>query len=239
VIWGDSHAAHFYDGVARLDNNRPWLLLGHFSCPPTSETEVSDDAPDCTSVNNTMLSFINTNTSIKTVALVFFGNYIAQDNYAADHVARQGGLAQVEIKAPGMPMLNKTQSFEFGLRAAVASLRSSGKQVIIVVDVPELPFFPKRCLGRPFVSPNACLVSKGDVDRRQREFREVIYSIHKEYSDVAIFDPLDLICNGEFCTPIKDGISLYVDSHHLSQRGSEIVAREFLKSLASRVISRE
>lgn len=228
VIWGDSHAAHFYDGVAKLDNNRPWLLLGHFSCPPTSEIEVSADAPDCTSVNNTMLSFINTNTSIKTVTLVFYGNYIAQDNYAADHVARQSGPAQIGIKVPGMPTLNKAQSFAFGLRAAVASLRSSGKRVIIVVDVPELPFSPRHCLERPFVSSNACYVSKADVDRRQHEFRDVIDSIPKQYSDVTIFDPLDLICSGESCGPIKDDISLYVDSHHLSQRGSEIVARKFL-----------
>ena len=231
VVWGDSHAERFFEGVANLDDTRSWLLLGASSCPPVVGIEVlTADRQNCSAVNSDVVKFIDGNAAIDTVVLVFFGNYIMTDAYAADHLAGPGP-STISITVPGTPQLGKTDSFAFGLGAAVASLQSSGKRVVIIIDDPELPFFPKRCVSRPFVTPDVCVISRADVERRQHDFRAVIDSVVKQHPGVIVFDPLKLFCNEEVCSPVKDGVMLYSDSHHLSQRGSAEVASNFLTIL--------
>ena len=227
VVWGDSHAERFFEGVAKLDDTRSWLLLGASSCPPVIGIEVSEaDRLNCKAINSDVAKFIDGSEAIGTVIMIF-ANY-TEDDYAADAVANP---IPVTIAAPGLPALDKIDSFALGLGTAVASLQSNGKRVIIIIDNPELPFFPKQCLSRPFVTPVDCFVSRADVDRRQHNARAIIGSVAKDHPGVMLFDPLGLFCNEETCKPIKNGVMLYFDSHHLSQRGAEEVADKFLKVL--------
>jgi peptidoglycan/LPS O-acetylase OafA/YrhL len=226
VVWGDSHAERLFEGVAKLNDTRSWLLLGEASCPPVVGIKVLYDGSNCEAVNGDVLKFIDGNAAIDLVVMIF-ANYIG-DDYAADAVAHP---IKLDITVPGIPSLGKTDSFAFGLGAAVASLQSSGKRVVIIIDNPELPFFPKQCLSRPFVTPEVCLISRADVERRQHDSRAVIDSVLKQHPGVMLFDPLGLFCNEETCSPIRNGVMLYFDSHHLSQRGGAEVASRFLNVL--------
>ena len=44
---------------------------------------------------------------------------------------------------------DKTELIYLGLSATVRALRAAGKEVVLVMDVPELPFHPKDCIARP------------------------------------------------------------------------------------------
>jgi len=227
VIWGDSHAERVFEGVANLEDTRSWLLLGAPSCPPVIGIEVSEaDRLNCKEIDNEVAKYIARNAQIDTVVMTF-ANY-TEDDYAADAVADP---IPVTIAAPGIPTMNKVDAFALGLGGAVTALQSKGKRVVIVIDNPELPFFPKQCLSRPFVTPRDCFVSRAEIDRRQHNARAIINSVAKDRPGVMLFDPLELFCDEKTCEPIKNGVMLYFDSHHLSQRGAEKVASQFLTVL--------
>ena len=233
VIWGDSHAEHFFPGVAKNDGDQNWLLVGNSACPPTKYIEVQAGTEECNLRSTNILDFLVRNKQIETVVLVFFGNYIAMDNYSADHLAGSIGPAKILMKAKGMEGHSKNEIFFFGLELSVEALEKAGKRIVIVVDIPELPFFPKKCVPRPFAGePDNCVIPKLEVGNRQRNFRALLDQIVSLHPEVKLFDPLDIFCDGDMCSAIKDGVVLYNDLHHLSHRGSEIVGMKFLQFLS-------
>jgi hypothetical protein len=63
---------------------------------------------------------------------------------------------------------------------------------------------------------------------RQREPRALLAKLLVAHPQLASFDPLDAICDGQRCAIKIEDMLLYRDSHHLSFRGSQRVARAFL-----------
>jgi hypothetical protein len=231
AVWGDSHASRFFDGITSVDTSSSWLLLGASSCPPVLGIEVLDDRSNCAAVNEVVANYLRSTPAVDIVVLVFFGNYLASDDYAADHVGTSVGPSKVTIKVDGERILDKANGFAIGLEGTVDFLESIGKRIIIVVDNPELPFFPKQCVPRPFVGVQRCSISIQDVKRRQHSFRDVIHTISQRHRDLVVFDPLDVFCDNQKCTPERNGVILYFDSHHLSLRGSKLVAEKFMSEV--------
>jgi peptidoglycan/LPS O-acetylase OafA/YrhL len=232
VVWGDSHAQRIFVGLRNEDHVRNWLLAGNAGCPPTSSIEIQSNVKECEARNRNILDFIVQDTKIETVLLAFFGNYMATENFAADHRIENLGPAQVTMTTEKMEGRSKKDIFFFGLESSVTALRRAGKKVIISIDIPELPFLPKTCISRPFASSrNDCTFPKAAVDKRQRDLRVMLADIKRLHPEVRVFDPLDIFCNADTCSAIRDGMLLYYDSHHLSDRGSDELAISFLTFL--------
>jgi hypothetical protein len=112
-----------------------------------------------------------------------------------------------------------------------------GRRVVLVVDVPELPFLPRDCVSRPFARATNCAVPRNVVERRQRGLRRVVARLKEDLPAIEIFDPLPTLCSKGDCVPVRDGEALYQDSHHLSGRGSRLVARALLQELGEMRVS--
>jgi hypothetical protein len=171
--------------------------------------------------------------SPRLVVLSFYGYYAEATDVAADHLQNGFGPSHYQLYSDD-PQQTKEEVLVLGLGNAIKLLLSRNKTVFLITDIPELPFFPRDCIKRPFMKQKNCYVARAAVDQRQRGLRRVVNELQHEFPQIAIFDPLPLLCGEISCNPVNDDFSFYQDSHHLSVRGSETVARSLLTLIDQR-----
>jgi hypothetical protein len=211
-------------GLAAADPGRVWLAVGSNGCPPVLGI-VADNAfgVRCDRTRE-ILDYLNTPGAPRLVVLSFFGYYEETTDFAADHIGSAFGPSHFRLLS-GPPGRSKQDSLALGLGNTISMLVSQGKRVILAVDVPELPFFPRDCLMRPFGRPADCKVDQSVIDRRQRGMREIASRLQREFPGMDVFDPLPVLSDERGFDPVHQDYSLYRDSHHLSVKGSEKVAK--------------
>lgn len=234
VIFGDSHADHLFRGIAKVDSGHSWLLTGNSSCAPVSGINIEGgDVSECQKRIKNIISYLKTDQNIQLVVLSFFGNTFKDTSFAADHVKSHNGPSPM-IKITGeknSTLKNKADLFQYGLENVVSKLESAGKKIVIITDVPEVPFFPRDCIPRRLFNSSAvtkCSISKQIVLQRQDQLRVILKNIKNNHPNIRIFDPLNFMCNEKDCRVKIDDVLLYRDSHHLSTRGSELFAKNFI-----------
>lgn len=86
IVLGDSHAEHFYAGIAELDRTRNWGILGKAGCPPLKGVMAywqGDKNDECYRLNNYSFSHVVQNKSIMIVVLAFISPfYVAKEGFA-------------------------------------------------------------------------------------------------------------------------------------------------------------
>ena len=133
------------------------------------------------------------------------------------------------VKRYSNPNLDKVESFYAGLARSVSFLSSRSIKTVIVLDVPELTYFPSDCLK----NKTACNFVKSDVYERQKLLRNRISNLKSSSSDLLVFDSIQVFCseNETTCSIFNDGHSMYRDSHHLTHYGSLKFGEVFSKWL--------
>lgn len=238
VLLGDSHAAVLYDSLGPQFARRSLTLmnLGEAGCAPFHDTQTFSAGArgkDCESGVNAVLNFTIHAASVRTVILSARGpRYmtgegfgLAESRLAAKRISRKDtpeGTPQPEIYARA-------------LRDTLLVLRASGKRVVLFLDWPELGFDPRSCLQRPvpisMATRNSCVVSRAEVDERNRAYRELAFQMEKEFSGVTIFDPLPYLCDSSQCYGMKDGRLLYSDDTHVSITGATYLASKYFDAV--------
>jgi hypothetical protein len=179
------------------------------------------------------LNHIEKSKSIQTVILSFFGSYALETSYSANHIAQGVGPKEIKILSKEFKSHSKSELLFLGLDRAISELEQAKKSVVIIIDVPELPFFPKACIGRPFsLKVNKCSIEKSEALERQMVLREIINQLRVRHTKLRIFDSLLVLCDSQFCYAKIENFMLYRDSHHLSFRGSAYFAKQFLNRFA-------
>ena len=241
AIVGDSHAAQLYFGISQLDSTHSWLLIGHNATPPLSQVQVI--TPDSEIVNRErqmsyILGYLTSHDSIKTVVLAFYGNtYFEKTAVAADHVALGFSPSQVQMSASNLALQTNLEKFTWGLSNTIKILEQAGKDVIVVLDNPELPFFPRDCLRHKMASSEQepaknCMLSYEEVLQRQENLRAMLRTMQTQYPKLRVYDSFPLFCNqADGCQFETADLMLYRDSHHLSLQGSRWFAQYFLSWL--------
>lgn len=235
---GDSHAAHLFSameqGVAE-----PWLLVAHYSCPPVLGIEVQTDYPACRAKAAFVLNYLTSAraASIRRVYLSLYSGYAHTEAYAAEHVAAKAGPPKVAIDGHSDGP-TKLKLVEQGLSSSISALQAAGKEVVLVLDNPEFPFRPNRCApGLPartalieaVLDDHNCSVSLASVQHRQQAYRALVARLEQRHPGLRSVDPLPAVCQGGECSVLRDGALLYMDSHHLSRKGAQLVVRQLGK----------
>jgi peptidoglycan/LPS O-acetylase OafA/YrhL len=234
AVFGDSHAEHIYPGLAQSDHSRNWLLVGHNSCPPVNGINVEGDVLHCRERSEEITRSLARMESIRVVVLAFFGNYFLDSDVAADHLANHIGPSTISIRSNETTLSGKKDLFFFGLDRTIDILEKAGKNVVVVVDIPELPFFPRDKLRYIMVmneSGQSVSQAKSSVVNRQSQLRAGIAQLKIAHPALLTYDPLEFLCDDTSCHIVIDDILIYRDSHHLSSRGSMLFARKFLPVL--------
>lgn len=237
ALFGDSHADQYFPGIQETDFTNTWLLIGQSSCPPLIGVRsfLRGNSDACVERNAAAMELILSSPEIKVVVLASLGPYyIERSGFAAQHHGESdASFWQLQSIIPGELDSSKRDVFVTGLSRTIKMLLAAGKKVVVVADIPEIPFLPTECIGRPYASKvqYPCSIERHLVDQRQKRYRDALIEVLKYYPEVVLFDPLEILCNQVSCNILDNSGSLYRDSHHLSLRGSRLLAPKLLEAV--------
>lgn len=227
---GDSHSLALSSSLIHSDIN--FLSLGRGGCLPFEgidrffqgrpyHCEVTFDK-----IYNFILGANDVNSTVFLSAR--FAAYIEGSGYGLDEIRSQPSDS-IHIQQAGELLQRSNdlyiKSFKLGLSNTLSIFIKSFSRVVIVLQVPELGFDPRKCINRPFRINNFnCAVAKEDVLLRQHSYRKAIAEVLVSFPSVVIFDPIDLFCDTSYCYARRDGMILYRDGDHINNTfGSKLV----------------
>jgi hypothetical protein len=228
ALLGDSHAAHFLPGLGAHAKaiGANVVHLGQTGCPPLLGIErvgaTGDNA--CVRVNKAMIDAVAADAALTEVWLSFRGALATTGvelGVSGEHVA----FRSIDNGTTNVDAIRE------GLRRTIALLRSHGKKVGVLLQVPELGFRVDTCTGRPVSlryrpGREDCSVERAAVMARQSKYRDVIRELQSQL-DFSVFDPLPALCDERSCHAVIDGHLLYFDDNHLGVYGSQRATRQF------------
>lgn len=226
MILGDSHSNHFYPGLAKVfaASKENLLNLAMGGCLPFFDVESGQKgATDvCRSPTNKALTLAIDSPEVKTVILASRGPlFVSGQGYGLERAGERFLRYTVDPALPDFSTIFRTAMAET-LRRLVAA----GKHVVYVIDIPELGFDPATCLDvRPFrlssvPVKNPCAVLRADVETRNKEYRELVMGVLKDFPTVKVWDPTKKLCDDQYCWAVREGQLLYRDNNHLSESGA-------------------
>ena len=109
------------------------------------------------------------------------------------------------------------------------TLLKANKHVILVEDIPILPFMPTACIKRPLRYRSiSCELHKQTLLQYQEKYHQILLSLKQKYPQIGLFNAFETICNKRTCPVLQHHHLLYRDSHHLSTYGSQLVAKALI-----------
>jgi hypothetical protein len=174
-----------------------------------------DHVRQCVAFNQSVLAFIDAN-QIRNVFL--HGRWALYS---------EGSRYKQEDGVPALLTANRNtkenhQVFENLFRSTIQELRRRQINVVIIASVPEVGVDVPSAVARSAIKGYA--VERIEprysdfVERQARSFA-VLSGVSAETSSRVIYPHLAL-CDGEFCSVVKENHSLYFDDNHLSIHGS-------------------
>jgi peptidoglycan/LPS O-acetylase OafA/YrhL len=197
VLFGDSHAAHWFPAVQRVAAERSWrvVTLLKAACSPSRVANyyrlVGSVEPECSQWRAETLRRIGE----MHPALVLMAGY---SGYR---------------KADGQHAFSYSE-WRDGTKATLASLAAANVPTALLLDNPVAAGDLPICLGRAMMhgstSETAC-EAKLNGQIRAAE-RDAVRSFPRD----SVIDLADQFCDGEFCGPIRHGMVVYRDSNHMT-----------------------
>lgn len=226
VVLGDSHSNQYYKSFARKLPDMSVMNLGNGSCLPfASATHLS--ANDCEAKLAVASNFLVKTPSIKTVYLTGYWGYLASGGFGVDNE---------NYRRPRLLSDKETTAFIGAGKKFLSDLVASGKQVVLVHDIPDLDFNVRTCFGvRPIVigekkSREVCGVSRSEFEARYAPYSAVLSNLVSNYQSIKIYTPIDVLCDKEFCKAAIDGKALYYNADHLTIFGADLVVDDLLRA---------
>ena len=214
VLFGDSHAAHFFDAAeaASLARGTAFLMRSKSGCPPIDGLlwNVKFKRPyyECQQWRQSVVDTVR-EIRPKLVVLSSLTGYSPLDASFA--------MPQNED--------DRRRAFIAAQRRMITSLLDYAGHVVIIADTPVLPEEPAFCLYRNPAHEEAC---GWPVKERTNEafYAEALGDLKGR---VTIVDLSPQICPGGTCRAILDGKPVYYDQGHLTATFSKSLGGAFEK----------
>ncbi|MBI4754070.1 MAG: acyltransferase, partial [Betaproteobacteria bacterium] len=216
VVWGDSHADHFFVGVAerlrRAGKNAELLYVSQ--CPPLrpGSTLVRAKASLCHEFNRRTLNYLRAASNVEMVILA-----ASWDDYgrAAGDAAGQGSAGA---------------HLEADLGEVVRVLEEAGKRVVLLgrapgagFDVPR--YFARAAMPVSFAPSRPPFARRAAIVESMDPWKERLGQIARSARNARVFFPDEILCQRDPCRVRDDqGALLYRDRDHLSPAGSRFIA---------------
>ena len=227
LVWGDSHAEMLVSAFDDLGTyyKRQGLLVT-FSGHPTL---LGVGRNDFTAVTNEQYhSFISAIVekiqNLANIKDVFLANYYAVYAIGRSPLQVNAGYQEVSLSYASDRLLDSIDAFRFGLSNLVSALVLAGKNIWIVLPVPEVDRNAPAWLARHVLDSQDVWIT-GYPDRR-KILLTVFNEIKEKYGDrVHLLDPFPLFCRNDNseCIIARNGRSLYRDDNHLSATGARFI----------------
>lgn len=233
ALLGDSHAAALRGGVnhyAKLKGLSVYQITKS-SCPNLIDTprflgKNPAHATLCNNFNNKAIEYIKSKNNIKTVIIAAFWD-AGIDN-------KDKGLGYHQIS--GDKTDDNLAALKIGLENTIKSLKASGKQIILVKDVPLFEFDVVKEVANNNIAfrhyVGDLLKANHDLNGFSGRFEPKLENVEAvldslPFSDVKIISPDTVLCNNSQCAYVKNNNALYYDRQHLNDYG----ALEALRSI--------
>ncbi len=238
-VLGDSHARALAQGFTTMEDTRfdhvGWVSLGQSGCLPFKGVRRLDrgENKECSSPVGRAMEIATGKPSSQVVVIVArYAMYYSGRGFGANEHYQ----VQLHYETPGQPSIDSNpEAFEAGLRTTLALLRLHDKRVVLMLQVPELGFSPRRCIDRPLSfgsDSDRCQVPRARVEERQADYRQAIAQVLSGFPEVQIFDPMDYFCDQENCHARIGNQLLYRDDDHLNRYGAEFLLARLKARLA-------
>ena len=247
ILLGDSHAKHLQFGLKRIFGER----VKNFSenlCLPLENISVYNklfpDVDRCLTISKRAMDFLQKDQGLDTVVMANMGPaYLIGKVFRVKNDERDEGL---EVKnVTNAQLTDRWEIYESALRDTLRKIISYHKKVIFALDNPEISASPKDCKQGKLVNIfeysfytrkstiENCNLTRRDFDSRTFRYKELVRKVLKDFPEVVLFDSTNLFCDEHLCYWNKNGRSLYGDSDHLSEYGSEYVAQYLAPIIAN------
>jgi peptidoglycan/LPS O-acetylase OafA/YrhL len=246
MIIGDSHANHLYWGLASTLGKAGINLLQAASagCVPLPEI-MSDNngqlSTHCSAIIEPALDFAINSPDIKTIFLA--GRWSTFLTGRELRKTKKQGEEKILVEGKYRPDLSRSDIFAQQMERLLQKLVASGKRIVFVYDIHELPYKASHCATwspNPYITRQPkkdCFMPIDQVLTRDNEFRPQIEQSLAKFPQVIVLDPRQHLCDNTGCWGIENGQILFRDDDHLSYSGSLIVgeklANDFLNKAKS------
>ena len=212
AVIGDSHAFHAYWGLKNVFDRygENIILQGRGACLPLKEYIRGDDSDHCQPHMNKALTWIEKQSSIKKVLLIFRGRYLP--SYASN---------------------SEKEALSGAINHTVSSLQASGKKVYIFYPVAEPGFDPRLCVGAlPMgrTAPGSCDISLVQDLEKRHDLMRLLNQVALKFPQVIFVDPSSYLCSEGSCPVVVNGKSVFKDENHLSYSGSLLLGERLYDS---------
>ena len=232
VIAGDSHSHHYYKSMAAALSGKSVMNLGEWGCLPFSAT-ARQRFRGCPVAFERAVNFLATEKSIKTVYLAGYWSFLASGGQGLDE----------QHWSPANPVnTEQISSFMKQGTEVLSRLVASGKDVVIMLGVPDFEFDPRNCvtargsmlLDYRFAGTTgkiaSCSMPSAVYESRVAHINAALRQVAQQFPSVRVFDPVPLFCDPKLCWAMKDGVPLYYDDEgHLTMDGANLVVGDLLR----------
>lgn len=240
IFLGDSHARALSMGLlSKGDAEYSFIQLGKLGCPFLKNIERYDyEKPyHCYDAYDQTINYLG---GLESNNIVFISMY-----YTAYYSGVGYGIAKdslhIQRKAKGVSDRlaaspdTYSDAFSASLRETLTDVSPLFNQVVIVLQPPEVGVNMKQCAGRPFQKYKDCSFPKSLMVEHQKNYREEIFREVSRFANVSVYDPAEIFCNDEACSPFVDGKLAYRDDNHINMAGSIMTLNELLAKYDSSV----
>lgn len=115
------------------------------------------------------------------------------------------------------------------LEATLSYMQSQGKELFVVLQVPEFRRYDRYCplkrLRLPWLDCEEISAYRNEGDS---QVNTAVRQIVNKYKNASVVDLRNLICTDKRCSPYADGRRIYFNASHLSYTGGIVLAERFL-----------
>lgn len=214
VLFGDSHAEHWFGALDRVGRERGWkiVLMVKGGCPVADMPELMHARlkryyHECTRFREAMIRKI---IALKPAAAILS----SWDHYLPVGESSSGWQVTPEM-------------WLGGLRRTYARLSTAGIPVVAVRGTPRTGFSVPSCLSRR--TAGLLFASNCDYDLKASLSPVAIEAQSKAAAGLGVrfVDMNDMVCSTKPCSTIRNGVVVFTDDNHLTVAFSQSVAETF------------
>jgi peptidoglycan/LPS O-acetylase OafA/YrhL len=228
ILFGDSNAGQLAEPVIRAGNRAGYTvrMATYTSCPfmPVRLKRIDGESKTCPRFASESLDYIIRNKP----SLVVLAS--RTDFYLQNPVDGLGFVGQ------GLTFSNtgKARVWRQVLHSTLLRLQAAGVPVLLVQPIPVLPLDPSTCaVVRVLLGKCSSSLSRSAVDKWLRLAIETNKAGARGVKGTWLLDFENQLCGKHRCTTVKNGVSLYRDSRHLSVDGALTLTGKFQRAIAS------
>ncbi len=230
AIWGDSHASSAAQGMVEVlvSNNKAAYLYSYAGCPSVLGIMFSGSSRSkkCNSINERTYDAVSADKNIDSVMLISRWP-VYSHGYNENNGPHLYATFRDDIGISEENLDERVKDYTDNIVRTACNLRAQGKKVYLFTTVPEMVKNVSLTLAKYKLlrtKDKDISVSVANYDRRNDAILKG-FNKAKTKCGAKVMDVKPYFCEGDKCSGIKDGKSLYADDDHLNIFGNKHIQK--------------